>query len=364
MIMAKLDVDALKSALTSAGASWIAAETAMTALSNDEMRLRLGAEPPVGEAALFDREQAATATLKTARSKAAAAAAAAWDWRSVGGANYLAAPRDQKTCGSCVAFGTIAAIEGTTRFNAKNAGLNFDLSEAHLFYCHGAADGRNCGNGWWPSKALDAAKAKGIVDEACFPYVPGDQACKPCVDAVARTTKIKSWTSLQNAEAMKTWISTKGPVVACFTVYSDFQAYHGGIYRHVSGDQLGGHCVCVVGYSDADKAWIARNSWGPGWGEGGYFRIGYGEVGIDYEMWGVDVDAKPVVNDVIKLEKVQITGLWANNAATMTQAYVDKLGWRKLPSADFVTLAATARTARAPCTISIKGDTIIELYVM
>lgn len=360
--MADLDLRALQSALSDPAASWTAGDTPMTALSDDEMRLRLGAEPPPGEAGLAEREQQATAAL--AQADEAGAAPAAWDWRNVGGANYLAALRDQKSCGSCVAFGTIAAIEGTTRAAAKQASLAFDLSEAHLFYCHGAAEGRNCGNGWWPSKALDAAKAKGIVDEACFPYTPGDQACKPCVDAVARTTKIKGWTSLQSPAAMKAWIAEKGPVVACFTVYADFQAYRSGIYRHVSGNQLGGHCVCVVGYSDAEQAWIGRNSWGPAWGEGGYFRIGYGEVGIDYEMWGVDADVKPVVSDVVKLEKVQITGLWANSAATSASAYVDTVGWRKLPSAEFVTLAAAARTAKAPCTISIKGDTIVELYVL
>ena len=65
---------------------------------------------------------------------------------------------------------------------------------------------------------------------------------------------------------------------------------------------------------------------GVGLGREGDFRIGYGEVGIDYEMWGIEVEAKPVNDDVVKVEKALITGLWLNASASSAQCYVDKLG--------------------------------------
>jgi hypothetical protein len=57
------------------------------------------------------------------------------------------------------------------------------------------------------------------------------------------------------------------------------------------GKLAGGHAVLVIGYSDAEGAWICRNSWGPGFGGvphpdgtgGGFFKIGYGECKIDSE---------------------------------------------------------------------------------
>lgn len=64
----------------------------------------------------------------------------------------------------------------------------------------------------------------------------------------------------------------------------------------MSGDLEGYHCVAVVGYDDEDGCWICKNSWGTGWGEEdggkrGWFRIKYGECGIDnaFGMWNMVV---------------------------------------------------------------------------
>ena len=41
------------------------------------------------------------------------------------------------------------------------------------------------------------------------------------------------------------------------------------------GVQLGGHAVKIVGWGHEGTQfyWIVQNSWGPSWGENGYFRI-------------------------------------------------------------------------------------------
>lgn len=68
---------------------------------------------------------------------------------------------------------------------------------------------------------------------------------------------------------------TNGPVETGFTVYSDFMSYRGGIYEQNSYSALGGHAVKIVGWGveDGTDYWIVANSWGPSWGEEGFFRI-------------------------------------------------------------------------------------------
>ena len=80
-----------------------------------------------------------------------------FDLRNISGRNFISSVKSQGSCGSCVAFGTAAGLEGTVRMKTNTAvndsGGNklLDLSEAQLFYCGAAQEGRNCKNGWWPS---------------------------------------------------------------------------------------------------------------------------------------------------------------------------------------------------------------------
>jgi C1A family cysteine protease len=273
------------------GASWTAGETSLTSLPDEERRLRLGYVPGPGEPSLEQRESAARAAVAAAPSaRAVMAAPGAWDWRNASGRSFVTPVKDQGGCGSCVAFGTTAAVEASVRVNLNQPNLAIDLSEAQLFYCVARQQGRTCANGWWPGPALDAYRNQGIADESCYPYVAGDQDCTNlCADWQSRVTRIAGWETLSSSDAMKQWIATIGPVASCFTVYNDFFAYQAGVYRHVTGAVAGGHCVCVVGYDDAAQCWICKNSWGPGWGDQGFFRIAYGECGIDATMWGVNV---------------------------------------------------------------------------
>lgn len=41
---------------------------------------------------------------------------------------------------------------------------------------------------------------------------------------------------------------------------------------------IGGHAVTAVGYDDSAQRFIVRNSWGTGWGIGGYFMMSYAYV--------------------------------------------------------------------------------------
>merc|ERR1711924_59734 len=89
-------------------------------------------------------------------------------------------------------------------------------------------------------------------------------------------------------------IMSGGPMEVAFTVYADFENYAGGIYHHVTGEAVGGHAVKVVGWGQENgvKYWKIINSWNPYWGEKGYFRIKFGEGGIDDQAVGSSPAAK------------------------------------------------------------------------
>ena len=44
----------------------------------------------------------------------------------------------------------------------------------------------------------------------------------------------------------------------------------------LNSEPEGGHAVMCVGYDDERGVFIVRNSWGTGWGDGGYFYMPYG----------------------------------------------------------------------------------------
>ena len=41
---------------------------------------------------------------------------------------------------------------------------------------------------------------------------------------------------------------TNGPQAVAFTVYTDFETYKSGVYKHTSGKMAGGHAVEFVGW--------------------------------------------------------------------------------------------------------------------
>lgn len=325
-----LDVQLLssvQSAIASTHASWTAGPTALMYLTLAERRRRLGYEPAGGEWPLAERERLAAAGLAAHRTRLAVAAyPATFDWRNVGGRNFISSVKDQGACGSCVAFGTLAGVEGVARVatniaaNDPGGGAIADLSEAQLFYC-GNTRGDPCGSGWRVGAALAYCTDTGVAPESCFPYEPGNQPCNiQCSDWTSMVTQVGATHTISSAADMKAWLATCGPLITCFTVYNDFFAYNSGVYRHTYGGVAGGHCVCCVGYDDNLQAWLCKNSWGTGWGMGGYFWIRYGECGIDATMWAVDSFAKvyPLYDDLFMRANLadvgQVPG--AGNACT------------------------------------------------
>lgn len=200
--------------------------------------------------------------------------------------------KDQKECSSCVAFGTITTVESTLLVQAGNPNYLVDLSEADLFFCHGHG---SCSRGWSEIYAYEALMNHGIPIEGCYPYDSGlqNQACRILRSECLSSTQIFKITGITNLTGqpveIKKWISSRGPVSTSFIIYQDFYSHSGG-YKHVIGERVGGHCVSIVGYTDDQGCWICKNSWGMDRHDQGFFKIAYGECGIDsWSNYGVMV---------------------------------------------------------------------------
>lgn len=360
-----LDLGHLRSVLDQAGNPWHVATTSMTALTEEARVIRLGVPVEEHERASIESGRQSDIAAAVAASADAVGAPTAFDLRNVGGANYTTPVKNQGSCGSCVAFGTVATMEHVTRYSHGAPGLPVDLSEAQAFYYYGRQAGRNCSNGWLPEPLADQARDNGITIEEYFPYTAGDQdASKLNADWPNRLVKILSWQQANSPGPMKQYISQYGSVTACFLVYQDFFSYAGGVYRHTTGSLAGGHCVTLVGYDDAQQCWIGKNSWGPGWGEQGFFRIGYGECGID--SW----HSVAVLGTSIRnwLPDQRILALWSNESEANVWAYGELRGWMSLNgtvgATDAAMLAELAASKANGAKVGIYEDsgTVQQIY--
>ncbi len=271
---AKRGISAIQTAIKTKKFDWQAADNPISRMSRDQQKVLLGYHADETELRSLERYINAANAFQTRLSTAFTATPSSLDWRSNSG-NWMTPIRDQQSCGSCVSFASLATIEARMKIECRDASLQPDYSEAFLFFC---GCGNCCGSGWNFAPSLDFCKNTGFAQESSWPYQPQDQACRSGIPIAGQ---ISSWKRALSQEERFESLSETGPMIAGLAVYSDFSSYQSGIYRQTSTTLDGYHAVCVVGYDKAEKYWICKNSWGPGWGENGYFRIGFGESGID-----------------------------------------------------------------------------------
>lgn len=369
-----LDLEELRTALLAAGTPWTSSTTTMTQLDEEQRVVRLGVPlPTAAELKAREGQPAAMAARAHEVGDGGIGLPTAFDARNVYGANYTTAVKDQASCGSCVAFGSVAALETTAAYTRGQPGLKLDLSEAHLFYTHGPSTGASCGNGWWPDYAMAACRDIGITYEEYFPYTAGNTGGAVLNgDWPNRLARIPGFVDMTgNPAAMKQHIYTYGALTACFVVYQDFFSYRTGVYRHVSGGVAGGHCVALIGWDDSQGCWIAKNSWGAGWGDAGFVRIGYGEGYIeDYPGTHPTVFGATGVMLRAWLNNSRILGLWTSANDLNAWAYAQNMGWLRLTSGSAVSQHSmlieltAAKGAARPVNLFQDNGTLAENYVL
>jgi len=219
-----------------------------------------------------------------------------WDWRNVGGQNFVGDVVNQGSCGSCFAVATAEMISARLRIlsqNKKKPNVSADRVIKCAFYAQGC-------HGGFPYLASKYHQDFGSVTEDTEQYTASDGRC-PAVSKkqyVSRNVGYKyvgGYYGASGEKAMLRELFDHGPMVVGFEVGLGFHAYSNGIFKaegklpEKNHWERVNHAVVIVGYGKEKGTpyWIVKNSWGSFWGENGYFRIKRGDDNLNIEHMAV-----------------------------------------------------------------------------
>jgi C1A family cysteine protease len=187
---------------------------------------------------------------------------------------------DQGQLGSCTGNAIAAAME----FERDRQGLSdFVPSRLFIYYNERALEGTvSSDSGAVIRDGIKVVNSQGVCPETLWPYDIGVFTVKPpkrCYVA-AKKDKAVQYEAIHTLGDLKDAIASNLSVVFGFTVYQSFEsrsvAQTGVMPMPKRGEAtVGGHAVVAVGYSDPKGHLIVRNSWGPSWGDHGYFYMPY-----------------------------------------------------------------------------------------
>lgn len=211
--------------------------------------------------------------------------------------------RNQEQCGSCWAFSASEVL--SDRVAIATGRVSPVLSVEDMVSCD---TGDNGCHGGRLNQAWQYLQNTGIVTDSCFPYSAGDgeeaECVTQCVDSEDFVkTKASDVYAISSVSNMMKEISTHGPIQVGFMVYRSFMNYRSGIYSKHAWEFTpeGGHAVKIVGYGSeaGTEYWIVANSWGPYWGEDGFFRIKKGSDHCGIETMGPPYAGLPLIGAIV-----------------------------------------------------------------
>jgi len=221
-----------------------------------------------------------------------------WDWSSAFGKDYLEPVMDQADCGSCYAASSMRMLTSRHKIRQNDTealpwSINFPL------FCSEYNQGCKGGYGILTAKW---SRDVGLLPANCMRYNTAGSCKLECDLSTLKGQRFRaanhryvgSWYGNASLDEMKSELYHKGPLVVGIEPAEDFMFYSEGIYKSAAAAKAPSagqeweqvdHAVLLVGWGveNGQRYWRVQNSWGPDWGEDGFFRISMGtnEAGIE-----------------------------------------------------------------------------------
>jgi len=115
-----------------------------------------------------------------------------------------------------------------------------------------------------------------LETEGNYPYLGVQTSCRAQPALEVGSIRGEAYVSPNSKAALQSAVAGQPVSVLIEADQRVFQQYGGGIIRANAGCGTNlDHAVLLIGYGSEGgvEYWLVKNSWGTGWGEGGYFRL-------------------------------------------------------------------------------------------
>ena len=206
--------------------------------------------------------------------------------------NLCTPVKDQGQCGSCWDFsGTCVVESACIKASVLDNTAASQLSEQYtLDQCDGSNGG--CSGDDNTTVLMDAKLAGLPLTSAYGAYTASSDRCQSAMPGKMYLLNDWGYVSGQSGipavDLIKAAMITYGPIGCGVSAGDEWDSYAGGNAVITAGGWDVNHDVVQVGWDDTKQAWLVRNSWGSGWGNGGYCWVAYTACQIGSEaVWAI-----------------------------------------------------------------------------
>lgn len=189
---------------------------------------------------------------------------------------------NQGELNSCVANAVAGAYEYLAKRHLGSDG--YEVSRLFVYYNARAASGMEAEDeGSMIGDAIASLREHGACSEETWAYREEAVNEEPTEDAYDEGANflVESSEAVDiDLDAWRGALAEGNPIIFGCTLFDSFDSARRGkiplpTKREKQRAEHGGHAMLCVGYSDPDRVFIVRNSWGEDWGDEGYCYMPY-----------------------------------------------------------------------------------------